>query len=54
MEQTYSIMKAHGDRRIISTFEVKGKNEEECWEKAQEELNLFIENLELELESEKK
>lgn len=54
MEQTYSIMKAHGDRRIISTFKVEGKNHEECWEKAKEELNWFIENLELELEGEKK
>ena len=50
MTKTYNIRTTHGDRRIIKTFKVTGKDEEECLEEAEKELDFFIENLELEPE----
>ena len=50
MTQIYSIRTAYGDVRVLKTFKVTGKNEEACFKEAQQVLNCFIENLELELE----
>jgi len=48
--ETYSIRTTHPDVRVLKTFEVTGKDEEECLKKAEEEFETFIEDLRLEPE----
>ena len=50
MTKIYSIRTAHGDVRVLKTFKVTGKDKEDCFNKAQKELEFFTESLELELE----
>lgn len=50
-EKTYNIVATFGDRRILRSFQIKGKTGIECYKKAKEEFDSFKDSLELELES---
>lgn len=50
MTKTYSIRTAHPDVRVLKTFKVTGKDEEDCLKEAQEKFEFFIEDLQLEPE----